>query len=343
MKKVFFFLFLLLCFLFFSLLVWAKDPIPGVVANDADEQMTWSDKELQRFVNRVCVELDGPAHNKIKRSIAELQRKRSEAIDPMLILKAADLPQAEIDAFKKLDPNKSTDQKKREEIVLNALRKIAEKPAPVVLDYNSPEAQAAYKAWAEKNAGALGALLEAYLKENGYVKKEDLAKVKTDLLDLSTRFGEVANITNANTADLVQLHQTYVWQEVEGSEGRNIQVPVFIQPDMVPENFQKAVGEIASVKSSLDKKADRAEVSALSTKVDKLGTKVDSVREAVAVFALGKKDRALVYIYASFVQEGNEAGFKNFLKKQGKEKLFEEIKKEAEDASKKGYIKLTPQ
>ena len=229
-------------------------------------------------------------------------------------------------------------QKKAEEALKKANEALL-KPVPVV-DYWDAEAQAAIEAWAKKNGPAL---IEAYLKENGYVKKDELDKVKNYALDLADRVSVVVNTTNTNTADLIQLHQTFVWQEVDGEDGRKVLVPVSIQPDMVPQNFQKAVAEVASIKSSLDQKADKTEVSALSTKVDKVDTKVNSVREAVAVVALGKKDRALIYVYASFVQEGNEAGFKDFLKKQRKEKIFEEVKKAAQEAEKEGCLKLTPQ
>jgi len=105
---------------------------------------------------------------------------------------------------------------------------------------------------------------------------------------------------------------------------------------MVPENFQQAISD---VKTSLAEKADKTEVETLSIKVANVDTKINDVRKTVGVIALDKGlkngDKALVYVYASFVQEGNEAGFRRFLKSQGKEKKFEDIKK--------GYIKLTPQ
>ena len=231
--------------------------------------------------------------------------------------------------------------KKREEM------KLAEKPASVV-DWNKVGAQEAIRAWMEANGPVL---FKAYLETNGYngyVKKEDLATLKTDLANLSSRVGEVAIIADTNKLDLIQLQQTYVWVEVDGVEGRTTQVPVSIQQDMVPEALAK---DIAALKANTPKGVDgktlipmasKADLDKTNERIEKAEKKVDGLVRAVLAVGLKDRDKALIELYAVFSQGDNVKGFEDHLVKIGRQGDFDKIKKAAERAAGERCIKLTP-
>ncbi len=283
---------LLIVFIFSSLIyaqtVETPKPkvIPGVVAANQDEQMTWSDKELQTIVAKTCLELKGPAYKALK----VIDKKNADAI-AMLI-------------------------KKQEEL---------EKRRIPIVDWNSQQGQETIKTWFEKNSPSF---FETYLKNNGYVKKDELDKVSQDLAGVQMKIGELSTSVVKNTMDIAQISQMFVWVTTTGSDGTTYQVPKSLQSDMLPEKVQATITDVAELKTNMVLKAD-LETKEDKTEVAKIKATVNSVRDATTATALGKKDRALVIIYLSYKQEGNIEGFRSFLKAQGKEGMFKEIEKAA--------------
>ncbi|MDD5433585.1 MAG: hypothetical protein PHE77_02945 [Candidatus Pacebacteria bacterium] len=214
-----------------------------------------------------------------------------------------------------------------------ALKRLAEEP---IMDWNSPQAQGAIKAWVEQNMLG-GKKLEEVM------GKDVTGKVNTDTLAL---------LNNSFASKALEIKADGIEKMVGEVEGKvsslDAQVKTLsesvINPlvDKVAELKNKVPNDTLT-KTDLDKKADKTEVETLKGEIKEVDNKVDNVRKATAAIALGKKDRALVYIYASYYQEGNIEGFRSWLKSQGKEKMFGAIKKAAEEVAKNGHIKLSVQ
>ncbi len=218
-------------------------------------------------------------------------------------------------------------------------------------DWKSVEAQRAIQAWVEKN------MLGGKTLEQVMGKNPQTGKVNTDIVPLLDEaytsnknfkelLGCVTELKDIVKKDINQgEEQTKIFEklltQVENLT-KDVATPLVDQVKDIHANMPKEKdGKLvqAASQKDMDQKADASYV---DSEISRIETNVADNIDNLRALAL-KKDKAFIFVYASYMLKNDEQGFRAWLKPQVKESEFEEkfndIKAKAEEAKAKKIVK----
>jgi len=283
----------------------------------------------------------------LKKDVATLKTQTSGVdeirVNQLIDKKAVTMDGKTLKDLKKADED--TNKKSQEALVKSseALTKVNS----FKVDFGSPEAQVAIKRWVEAN------MLGGKTLEQVMGKDPKTGKVNTDaiiLLDSAYASKEsVKGLLGCVTElkDLTKSNVDHVGEGIKITEKLLGQVekltgivdPLVARVDTIEGNMPKDKdGKLVPTASQkdLDRKADQTYV---DTEIARVETKFEDNIDNLRALAL-KKDNACVFVYASYMLEHNEEGFREWLRNQNKEGEFDKIKAKAEEAKQKGIVKF---
>lgn len=358
MKKLFFYFFIV--FLAGAINSWAQapDPDPNVAV---DLATTYTPEEisgmLDRFPNFVngrikamAVEVNGPAYIFVfEQSLREVGFTDKETTD--LIEKYKSEYKS-----KKAGPGVA---RKNIRVEIDAKRKknaneLEKKLAMVKPDWSSPEAQTAIKSWVEQNMLG-GKPLEQVM------GKDQSGKVNTDAVALlDSVYAPINLVARVNSMEGQWAAMDAAWPKNKEGEKDSLAgttcVGLFVgekvkelgdslnlKIDDIATNLPKDKDGkliLAASQRDLEQKADQSYV---DTEVARVETNCEANIDNLRGLTL-KGEKSAIFVYASYMLKGDEAGFRAWLKPLVKEKEleneFDKIKSNAQEAKAKGLVRF---